>query len=180
MSGKIKTLNLVYMALFAVLIVICSWISIPTLVPFTLQTFAIYLTVLLLGWKRGVGAILVYILLGMVGIPVFTGFKAGLGVLAGPTGGYVIGFIFLILVMGAIIGRFGRGNIAVFAAMFVGTLVCYTFGTIWYLVVYAQTTEPVGLLTALSFCVFPFIIPDILKMILAIFLSKSLAPYIKN
>ena len=95
MSGKIKTLNLVYIALFAVLIVICSWISIPTLVPFTLQTFAIYLTVLLLGWKRGLGAILVYILLGIVGVPVFSGFKAGLGVVAGPTGGYIIGFIFL-------------------------------------------------------------------------------------
>ena len=101
MSGKIKTLNLVYIAFFAVLIVICSWISIPTLVPFTLQTFAIYLTVLLLGWKRGLGAILVYILLGIVGVPVFSGFKAGLGVVAGPTGGYIIGFIFLALVMGA-------------------------------------------------------------------------------
>ena len=140
-------------ALFAVLIAICSWIAIPTVVPFTLQTFAVYLTVTLLGWKRGLAAICVYILLGLVGVPVFSGFRAGLGVLAGPTGGYIIGFIFLSLIMGAFIHRFGNGKMILFIAMLLGTIACYAFGTIWYLLVYAQTTEPVGLsLIHISLC----------------------------
>lgn len=180
MAVRIKTLNLVYIALFAVLIAICSWLAIPTIVPITLQTLAVYLTVSLLGWKRGLAAICVYILLGLVGVPVFSGFRAGMGVLAGPTGGYIIGFIFLSLIMGAFIHRFGNGKMILFIAMLLGTIVCYAFGTIWYLLVYAQTTEPVGWLTALSLCVFPFILPDILKMLLAIFISKRLLPYIKN
>ena len=91
MAVRIKTLNLVYIALFAVLIAICSWLAIPTIVPITLQTLAVYLTVSLLGWKRGLAAICVYILLGLVGVPVFSGFRAGMGVLSGPTGGYIIG-----------------------------------------------------------------------------------------
>ena len=69
-----KTYDLVYVALFAVLIAICAWISVPTTVPFTLQTFGIFLTVGLLGGKRGSMAVLVYILLGAAGIPVFSGF----------------------------------------------------------------------------------------------------------
>ena len=93
---------------------------------------------------------------------------------------YIIGFIFLALIMGAIIHCFGNGKMILFIAMLLGTIVCYAFGTMWYLLVYAQTTEPVGWLTALSLCVFPFILPDILKMLLAIFISKRLLPYIKN
>ena len=82
-----KTYDMVYIAVFAVLMAICSWISIPATVPFTLQTFAVFLTVGVLGGKRGSMAVLIYILLGAIGIPVFAGFYGGVVPLLGNTGG---------------------------------------------------------------------------------------------
>ncbi|MEI3229118.1 MAG: biotin transporter BioY [Lachnospiraceae bacterium] len=89
-----KTRDMVYIAIFAVLIAICSWISIPTTVPFTLQTFAVFLAVGVLGGKRGTLSILIYLLLGAIGVPVFAGFTGGIGIVLGTTGGYIIGFLF--------------------------------------------------------------------------------------
>ena len=90
---KMKTIDLAYMALGAVIIAVCSWISIPTVVPFTLQTFAVFSVLGLLGGKRGTISVLIYILLGAVGVPVFAGFSGGFGVILGPTGGYIVGFL---------------------------------------------------------------------------------------
>ena len=90
-----RTYRIVYTGIFAVLLAVCSWISIPTVIPFTLQTFAVFLTVLLLGGKQGTLSILIYLLLGAVGIPVFSNFGAGVGYLFGNTGGYAIGFLFV-------------------------------------------------------------------------------------
>ena len=95
----IKTRDIAYIAFFAVVIAVCSWISIPTVVPFTLQTFAVFLTMGVLGGKRGTLAVLVYILMGTLGIPVFSGFTGGIGIIAGTTGGYIVGFIFSALLM---------------------------------------------------------------------------------
>ena len=89
-----KVLDLVYISIGAALIAICSWISIPTAVPFTLQTFAVFFVLLSLGGERGTLATLVYVLLGAVGVPVFAGFSGGIGILLGSTGGYIIGFLF--------------------------------------------------------------------------------------
>ena len=96
MNGKKKfePLDLAYMGMFVALMAICSWISIPTAVPFTLQTFAVFMTVAVLGVFRGTAAILVYILLGMAGVPVFAGFSGGYGAVVGLTGGYIVGFMF--------------------------------------------------------------------------------------
>ena len=85
-----KTYDIVYIAVFAVIMAICSWISIPAAVPFTLQTFGVFIAVGVLGGKRGSLSVLVFILLGAIGIPVFANFSGGIGVLAGPTGGYII------------------------------------------------------------------------------------------
>ena len=93
-----KVLDMVYIAISAALIAICSWISIPTAVPFTLQTFAVFFVLLLLGGERGTIATLVYVLLGAVGVPVFAGFSGGIGILLGSTGGYIIGFLFVGLI----------------------------------------------------------------------------------
>ena len=93
-ATKTKTYDLAYIAIFAVLIAICSWISIPMTVPFTLQTFGVFMAVGVLGGKRGSLAVLVYILLGVIGVPVFAGFSGGLGILLNNTGGYIIGFLF--------------------------------------------------------------------------------------
>ena len=88
-ATKTKTYDLAYIAIFAVLIAICSWISIPMTVPFTLQTFGVFMAVGVLGGKRGSLAVLVYILLGAIGVPVFAGFSGGLGILLNNTGGNV-------------------------------------------------------------------------------------------
>lgn len=96
-----KTQDLVYVSIFAVLIAVCSWISIPAAVPFTLQTMGVFTAVGILGGRRGSMAVLIYILLGIIGIPVFAGFTGGIGVLAGTTGGYIVGFLVSALAMPA-------------------------------------------------------------------------------
>ena len=92
-----RTQELARAALFAALIAICSWISIPTAVPFTLQTFAVFLALGVLGGKLGTLSVAVYLLLGAVGLPVFAGFQGGLGALLGATGGYLAGFLLTLL-----------------------------------------------------------------------------------
>lgn len=94
-----KTYDMAYISMFTVIIAICSWISIPMTVPFTLQTFGVFAAVGILGGRRGTISVLLYILLGAIGVPVFAGFSGGLGVLTGNTGGYIVGFLFSALVM---------------------------------------------------------------------------------
>lgn len=174
-----KTFDMVYIGLFAVLMAICSWISIPTMVPFTLQTFGVFLAVGVLGGKRGSMAVLVYILLGIVGIPVFAGFTGGIGIILGNTGGYIIGFIFSALLMWGMEKALGKKTWVLALSMVLGLLVCYAFGTVWFMIVYAKNAGAVGLATVLSWCVIPFIIPDIVKIGLALALSKTLTRVIR-
>lgn len=177
--AKQRTRNLAYIALFAVLMAVCSWISIPTMIPFTLQTFAVFLAVGVLGGKRGTLAVLVYILLGAVGVPVFAGFQGGLGILLGNTGGYIIGFLFTALVMWLMEALLGRKLWVLAVSMVLGLIVCYAFGTAWFMVVYARNSGAVGLGTALGWCVIPYIIPDLVKVALALLLSRKLRTILK-
>ena len=169
-----KTRDLVLIALFAALIALCAWITIPSFVPFTMQTFAVFMAASLLGGKRGTLAVLVYILLGAVGLPVFSGFNSGLGYLAGKTGGYIIGFIALALTMWGVTKIGGRGWVVRGIGMVAGLLVCYAFGTAWFMNVYIRTSGPVTLMTVLSWCVIPYIIPDLIKIALALYLSNRI------
>ena len=178
-GSRSKTFGMVYIAVFAVLIAICSWISIPTLVPFTMQTFALFLAVGTLGGRRGTMAVLIYLLLGAVGIPVFAGFSAGMGVLLGNTGGYLIGFIFSALLMWAMEALLGKKTWVLGLSMLLGMVVYYVFGTVWFMVVYAKNSGPIGLATVLSWCVIPFLVPDLIKAALALFLTKHLAKAVK-
>ena len=129
MNKQFRVVDLAYMAVCAALIAICSWISIPAAVPFTMQTFAVFCVLGLLGGKRGTISILVYILLGAVGLPVFAGFSGGIGILFGTTGGYIIGFIFVGLIYWAAEKLFGAKLPLRIAAMVLGLAVCYAFGT---------------------------------------------------
>ena len=174
-----KTKNMILAALFAALIAVCSWISIPAAVPFTLQTMAVFLAVGLLGGKLGSLCVLIYILLGTVGLPVFAGFSGGIGALLGTTGGYIIGFLFSALVMWLMEKLLGRKTWVLVLSMVVGLLVCYAFGTVWFRMAYLRSTGPVGWITVLSWCVFPFLIPDALKIALAAFLTLRLRKAIK-
>ncbi len=178
-SNKLKTYDMAYIALMAVLICVCSWISVPSTVPFTMQTFAVFCALALLGGKRGTLAVLVYILLGAVGLPVFSGFAGGLGKLLGPTGGYILGFLFqgLIYWLGERRGKNSLPHMVVF--MLLGLLVCYAFGTAWFMAVYSSDSGPLGLVTALTWCVFPFIVPDLVKLALALLLVRTLSKHVK-
>lgn len=167
--------NIVYVAVGAALITVCSWISLPVfLVPFTLQTFAVCLITALLGWRMGLEAVVVYILLGVVGLPVFSGFRGGVGALLGMTGGYIVGFLFTALVVGIAADRLGRKIPVLAVSMVVGLLLCYAFGTIWFVRVYTSSKGPITFLSALGMCVFPYLIPDAVKIALAVFLTRKL------
>ena len=173
------TRNISFMALSVALMAVCSWISLPLTVPVTLQTFAVFTAAGLLGIKRGTAAVAVYIMLGAIGLPVFAGFAGGLGVLFGSTGGYIIGFVFSALVVGLITKIFGRETIALVISMTAGLLVCYIFGTAWFMYVYTQKSGAVALTTVLGWCVIPFIIPDIAKIVLAVIVVKRVSKHIK-
>lgn len=169
-----KTRDIVYMSVFTAMISICSWISIPSSIPFTLQTMGVFTTVGLLGGKRGTLTVLTYILLGAIGIPVFAGLTGGVSVLLGTTGGYIIGFLLSALLMWGIETIMGRNQIVLAFSMVAGLIVCYVFGTAWFMLIYTQHSGVIGLSTVLGLCVIPFIIPDLIKIGVALFLINRL------
>lgn len=173
-QNRRRVYDMAYIGIFTALIAICSWISIPTAIPFTLQTFAVFLAVALLGGRRGTLAVVVYVLLGAVGVPVFGGFTGGIDIILRNTGGYIIGFIFSALVMWLLESILGRKTWAQAVSMTVGLLVCYAFGTAWFMFVYMRDTGAVGLSTVLGWCVLPFLVPDAVKIALALLLSRAL------
>ena len=157
-----STQNMVLIAIFTALIVVCSWIRVPVQpVPFTLQTFAVFVTA--------------------GGVPVFAGqVKSGPSVIAGPTGGYIVGFIFTAIVTGLIVEKAankleGVAKIAVTAlAMLVGDVICFAIGTIWFMILMKN-----GLVATLGLCVFPYIIPDIIKIIVAVIIVDRMNKYVR-
>ena len=178
MNSKFRVVDLTYMAVGAALTAVCSWISIPSTVPFTLQTFAVFCVLSLLGGKRGTVSLVIYILLGAVGMPVFAGFTGGIGILLGTTGGYIIGFILMGLLFWLAERFFGNALPVRIVSMLAGLLVCYAFGTGWFLWVYARQSGAIGIGTALSWCVLPFILPDLAKMALAVGIAGRVKKFI--
>ena len=157
--------TLTEVALSAALLVVCSLISVPAAVPFTLQTFGVFVILVILGWKKGTMAILMYILLGLVGLPVFSGAKGGPAALFGPTGGYILGFLLTGLCYW-LYERLGHERVPLQAlSLLLGLALCYAFGTAWFIRVY---TGEITLARALALCVWPFIIPDLIKLALAL------------
>ena len=169
--------DLVLAAQSAALMAICSWISVPAAVPFTLQTFGVFLSAGLIGGKRGTAAVAVYLLLGSAGLPVFAGFTGGMGHITGPTGGYLVGFLFTALVMWLAEHFFGRSMHVLVLSMVAGLAVCYAFGTAWFVISGANVSGGKEIMSALSLCVLPYIIPDAIKIALAAQLTRRLRPY---
>ncbi len=173
-NGKLHTTDLALIAMFVSVIAICSWISIPAAVPFSLQTLGVFLAVGVLGGKRGTLAVLTYLLLGFSGAPVFSGFSGGIGHLFHNTGGYLIGFLMAVLAMWEVEKLFGRKGWVLAGSMVLGLCICYVFGTVWFMVVYSGQTGAVPIETALTWCVLPYVIPDFIKIALALILSKRI------
>lgn len=172
--------DLALISLSAALLALCSWLSVPLTVPFTMQTFAVCLIAALLGRRRALWALGCYVLLGAAGVPVFSGFRAGLGVLLDNTGGYILGFFFTALLVGTAAERLGRGRRVLIPAMALGILLCYAFGTAWFTFLYARSTGPIGLGTVLAWCVLPYLPADAVKVLLAAFLTGRLYPLLQK
>ena len=181
--------DLVLISVSAALITVCSWISIPAgPVPFTLQTMGILAVMLTTGGRRGTLAILVYLAMGACGVPVFAGFKGGIMSFAGPSGGFLVGFVFAGLcywllekvlfqrLMTSTVKTliFGAVNSVIFEA------VMYVIGVIWFMTVYAAQTGPVGLGTVLTLCVIPFLVPDAVKLAVAVVIGGRARKLVKN
>lgn len=172
MKEKSTLFTMTSCALMAALMCALCPVSIPIgPIPVSLGTFVMMLTVYLLGTKKALISCAVYLLLGAVGMPVFSGFQGGLAKLAGPTGGYLIGYLGLIAAAGVVI-HLGKGRfLAALAGMALGIAVVYAFGTAWFVV---QTGSTVS--HALAVCVYPFIPVDAAKAVAAAFLGKLVRP----
>ena len=168
---KFNTKDIVFIGVSAAIIAVCAFVTIPVgAIPVTLR---ICLVAGLFGAKRGTVSVLVYILIGAIGVPVFSGFKGGIGVLAGATGGYIIGFIFTALIVGITSDK-TKKLWALLISMLGGIAVCYAIGTAWFMLVYSAEAKQMALSKTLALCVTPFIVPDLIKIAVAALLVNRL------
>lgn len=163
--------SMVYASLFGSLTAIGALIIVPLQpVPFTLQTFFTALSGVLLGGRTGALSQVVYVILGCMGLPVFAGGKAGLGVLFGPTGGYLIGFILGAYIIGKIVEFWARAGIIWIAlAILAGDLFIYSIGTLWLSII-----THFSLIKAFFVGVVPFVLPELLKLLTAAVLASRI------
>ena len=165
---KSTVFNMTSCALMAALMCVLCPVSVPIgPIPISLSILVILLTVYVLGTWRALVSYTVYLLLGAVGMPVFSGFQGGLAKLAGPTGGYLAGFWLMILVAGIIMEKGKRNLLVTILGMLVGVAVDYTVGTAWFVF---QTESTV--VHALDVCVYPFIPFDVAKIVIAVLLGS--------
>ena len=169
---KLKTRILI--ALFSVILLICSRISIPYVIPFSLQSLGIFLTLGILGGKRGLLSILIYLALGLIGIPISATGEAGINLFLTPTAGYLIGWILCGILFWIIETKFGNRNKTRIIAFSIGTIVCYIVGTIWFVLICTHNNTTISVWTALCYCVFPFILFDIIKLLIANAITNKL------
>ncbi len=164
-----KYTHMVRIGLSVALLAISAWLTVPAPVPFTMQTMAVLTLGALLGPGQGCACVGLYLLLGAIGVPVFSGVRGGFHVLLGPTGGYLLGFVLSAYVAGWA-GRRFRSVWALAACFAAAVLVCYGFGTAWYALLYSGG----GLGTILLTCVVPFLLPDAMKIALSLLLFRRL------
>ncbi|SFC93197.1 biotin transporter BioY [Clostridium uliginosum] len=171
-AKKINTRQLTLIGVITAVTCILGPLSLPIgIVPISLTNLAIYFAIYALGGKRGTLSYIVYLFIGLVGLPVFSGFSGGFPKLFGPTGGYLIGFIFMAFISGIFIDKFSDKIYMCFLGMVVGTIVTYIFGTTWL-----AYEAHIAFNKALAVGVLPFIPGDIVKIIIA----SLIGPQIKK
>ena len=169
------TKELVLTAMFTALIAVCSIISIPIgEISLTLQTFAVFCALNIIGGRNGLFSVLVYILLGCIGLPVFSKMQSGAGVITGPTGGYILGFVLMALVYWGGTKLLGKSLPVRVSLMVVGLILCYTFGTIWFVFGYTKSGSDMTFIHAMELCVLPYIPGDVVKLILALVITERI------
>ncbi|MDR0381962.1 MAG: biotin transporter BioY [Oscillospiraceae bacterium] len=175
-SGRVRALDLVFCALFAALSAVLSPLTIPIgPVPIGLAHVSIFLAAGLLGAKYGAVSQAVFVLLGAAGLPVFSGFRGGLGVLAGPTGGFIVGYVLCAFLVGLWVDRRGRSLRVLVPALVCGQLATYLPGLFWYMYL-----TRASLSAALLVCVLPFLLGDAAKIALSAVLIRKLWPHLRR
>ncbi len=158
-----NTKHLALIGLMAAVLCILGPLALPIgPVPVSLGSLAVYLTVTILGMKKGTVSVVIYILLGLAGLPVFSAFSGGIGKVLGPTGGYIVGYIFLALIYGFFVDRYTNYGL-LFLGMILGTFVLYMFGTLWL-----AYEAGMSFSAALAAGVLPFVVGDLIKMAVAV------------
>ena len=168
-SRSSHTYAMVSTALMTAVTCILAPLSVPIgPVPISFTNLAIYISLYLLDWKRGTVSYFLYLLIGFAGLPVFSGFTGGVAKLAGPTGGYIVGFIPMAIIAGIVIDHFNQRWLQLLG-MIVGTAICYALGTAWFCMQAGYTVS-----AALAVCVFPFIPADLVKMLIAMTIGPAI------
>ncbi|MBE6902531.1 MAG: biotin transporter BioY [Ruminococcaceae bacterium] len=181
MKKRISVRAMVFTAIMAAVICIAAplCVPVPSGIPLSLATFAVMLSGTLLGRGKGTAAVAVYILLGLVGIPVFSGFMGGFAHIAGATGGFILGYLPCAFLTGLFTELFGGKAWAMVTGMALGTLSLYALGTVWFMLYTGS-----GLAAALLGCVVPFLVGDAVKIVavcaLAVPLRKKLLPMLAH
>ncbi len=170
---RLSVYDIAIISVFVAVISVCSYVTVPLLVPFTMQVFGVFLSIGLLGTKRAIACIAAYLLLGMAGVPVFSNFQGGAQVLFGQTGGFLVGFVLAAVISGFLIKKIKGGFIDVFFAMLVELLACYVCGVLWLLIGFSFGLKAAIILTA------PLFAFDIIKIALAAALSIRLKKYVR-
>jgi len=169
-NPAIPVKQMVFIALFSAVLCAVSPFSINIgPIPLSFATLAIYLAAGTLNWKYGTLSVLIYVMLGAFGLPVFSGFGAGFQKIAGPTGGFIIGYIPLALVTGFSAKHLDNNRWLFIPGMAIGTILLYTCGVLWFMI-QAKTS----LIAALMACVVPFLIGDTIKIIIAFIITPQL------
>lgn len=175
-ESKIKTMTMI--SLMTAVLCILGPITLPipvSPVPISLVTLIIFLSVYILGKKRGTISCLLYLLIGFVGLPVFSGFTGGVGCLFGPTGGYMIGYVFMAIMSGFFIEKWNTKRILHVVGMVIGTMICYLFGTIWL-----SVQAGMSFYAALGAGVIPFLIGDSIKIVMAVIIGPLIRKQLKK
>lgn len=171
LNGKSTTYQLALIAIMTAVTCILGPLSIPlpfSPVPISFTNLAIYLTLFILGQKKGTISYLIYLLVGFVGMPVFSGFSSGPGKLLGPTGGYLIGFILMALIGGFFIEYF-PGNIPMYVlGLVLATIVAYILGTVWL-----SYEANLTFIQALMLGVIPYLLGDGIKIAIAVIIGPT-------
>lgn len=164
-NSKLSIQDMCMIGMFTAIIVIMAQISIPMPmgVPMTMQTFAITLAAIVMGAKNGTIASLIYVLLGAIGVPVFANFSGGVGIVVGATGGFIMAFPIMALIIGLGADFYKKNRAWLIVGILVGTVVNYIGGTLWYCFVTGN-----GFMAGLAGCVLPFIPTAIIKAVLAV------------
>lgn len=177
MISDLKIKSIILISLFSAVIAVCSLITIPFTVPFTMQLFGVFCALYLLGGKKGTVCIILYILSGAVGLPVFSGFSGGIGHLFDATGGFITGFFFSGLAYRLVTGLLKRNPRAKLFGLFAALTACYITGALWFAIFCNQGDFLLSIKTAFVSCVVPFIIPDLLKIALTILVCRKIEKY---